>query len=237
MKLVKNTLKFAFSIMAVAAIVSCSPKGPLKPSTDPTVDPTVEPTVDPTIDPTVDPTTDPTTEIVYPDGLDDEPMDPRTTRLKIGDQARDFTYTDLDGFEYYLSSSVATAKLVVVNLFASWCGPCKEEFPAFEEIYRQYQGDIEIIALSVEPTDTPSLLKSNFQKKYDITFPIGLDKANLYSCLAVNYESEKSYVPVTVMIDRYGTIVRTDVGSLPSAAGWLRYMEPFLADDYLPYGY
>lgn len=243
MALLKNKLNIAFASL-VLVLSACAPTTnpteptdpSIEPSVEPSTEPSVEPSTDPTTEPSVEPSTDPTQEIIYPDGLNYDPMDPSTTRLDVGDQAHDFAFSDVNGMEYYLSNEWTASDLVVVNMFASWCGPCKQEFPAMEETYRHYDGRVSFIALTVEESDTSSLLKRDFVNKFDISFIVGYDTPNLYACMKTNYVNG-AYVPLTVMIDRYGTIVFAEAKSIPTKAGWTNIIDPFLADDYLPYGY
>lgn len=244
MALVKSKLNIALAAL-VLVLSACAPTtNPTDPSVDPSVEPSTEPSVEPSVDPTTEPSVEPSTEpstepsqdIIYPDGLNYDPMDPSTTRLDVGDQAHDFAFLDVNGMEYYLSNEWSTADLVVVNMFASWCGPCKQEFPAMEETYRHYDGQVSFIALTVEESDTNSLLKRDFVNKFETTFIVGHDTANLYACMKTNYVNG-AYVPLTIMIDRYGTIVFAEARSIPTKAGWTNIIDQYLGDDYLPYGY
>lgn len=150
--------------------------------------------------------------------------------LGEGDQMYDTTFTDIDDNQYKISEILKEKDLFVLNLFASWCGPCVSEMPALQEAYAEYNNNVEVLAISIEPTDTPATLRTKFKDKFSLTFPIGLDTDNL------NYHFFKGSVsiPFTVFIDRYGTIVETHGGSIVSKKGWTNIFDKYIGENYIP---
>ena len=73
---------------------------------------------------------------------------------ELGNGIADFTFTTYDGQSYSLYETLKEKKMVLINLWATWCGPCRSEFPYMEEAYEKYKDDIEIFALSVEEDDS-----------------------------------------------------------------------------------
>ena len=71
----------------------------------------------------------------------------------LGETLPDFTVETIDGGTFTLSEALKEKDLVMINLWATWCGPCEREFPYMEEAYELYSDKVEIIALSVEPDD------------------------------------------------------------------------------------
>ena len=88
-----------------------------------------------------------------------------------GTRCPDFTFTTYDGKEYNLYDTLAEKDMVLLNLWATWCGPCQSEFPAMTEAYEQYKDKVEVFALSVEPTDTDDVLAS-YVASMGMTFPV-----------------------------------------------------------------
>ena len=104
-------------------------------------------------------------------------------------------------------------KAVVVNFWASWCPPCKEEIPAMQNVFNQYQDD-GFVLLAVNATNQDSISNSEaFVKSNGITFPILYDKdgsvGNLYQVQAM---------PTTFIIDKSGIIKEIIIGGpMPEA--------------------
>ena len=82
----------------------------------------------------------------------------------------DFSYTTLDGKSLRLSEH--GGKVVLVNIWAPWCGPCKLEMPGFVNVYKQYRDrgfELLSVAISTNESDVRA-----FVKKYGVTWPVGI---------------------------------------------------------------
>ena len=113
-------------------------------------------------------------------------------------QAKDFTVAALDGSRLRLAD--LKGKVVFLNLWATWCAPCKEEMPAMERLWQRYKDQgLVVIALSMDSGGAKSVKPYIEQAKY--TYPIGLDPkmevAQLYGARSV---------PSTFIIDRSGVL-------------------------------
>jgi cytochrome c biogenesis protein CcmG/thiol:disulfide interchange protein DsbE len=88
---------------------------------------------------------------------------------------------------------------VVLNLWASWCGPCRDEAPIFEKAWDQYKGKgALVLGLDLQDLSENALA---FVKKYDITYPLLRDGTD-----ASKRDLEATGVPETFIIDRKGRI-------------------------------
>lgn len=143
----------------------------------------------------------------------------------LGDKIQDFTFTTYDGQNITLSEVLKEKEAVLINIWATWCGPCRNEFPFLEEAYKQYQDKVEVIALSCEPSDTDDVLAS-FAADMGLTFKIGRDPVNFLYALGIGS------IPTSLMIDRFGTICFIESGSQPSVEAFTRLFDAFLGEDY-----
>ncbi len=116
-----------------------------------------------------------------------------------GFPAPDFTLDTLDGDQMTLSD--LRGKVVMINLWASWCPPCRDEMPAIENVYQanKEQG-LEVLAVNVTNQDSEAAV-SAFVQELDLSFPILLDRQG-----AVSRRYQLRALPTTFFIDREGII-------------------------------
>ena len=93
----------------------------------------------------------------------------KKTEDYVGKALDDFTVPLTDGTEFILSEALKTHELVLINLWATWCPPCRAEFPFLEEAWGQYKDKVCVVALSVEAKDTMDVI-SKFAEQYGLTF-------------------------------------------------------------------
>lgn len=144
---------------------------------------------------------------------------------QIGDKIDDFTITTYDGREVSLYKVLEEKDMVLLNLWATWCGPCGSEFPAMQQAYAQYQDKVEIIALSVHQPDTDEVLAEYAQEK-GMTFCVTRDTVGLESRV------RHSGIPTSVVVDRFGTICLIEVGAMPDPAVFTNLFDVYTAEDY-----
>jgi len=128
--------------------------------------------------------------------------------VKVGDIAPDFTVNMLDGSSFKLSDK--KGKVVLLNFWATWCGPCMQEFNEIpEKIIKRFEGkaDFVFIPVSREETFETVQKKMNQLKEDGIVFPVALDPdKKVYDSYA------KSFIPRNYLIDRGGKIVHATIG-------------------------
>src|SRR5512138_2579097 len=124
---------------------------------------------------------------------------------QAGFLAPDFELKSLSGETVNLSDLRGQA--VLVNLWATWCPPCREEMPTLEKMYNEYkeQGFV-VLGINMTRQDDPQAVKP-FVEKYRLTFPILLDE----SSTAGNAYQMKS-LPSSFFIDRQGIITEVVIG-------------------------
>ncbi len=133
---------------------------------------------------------------------------------QVGDLCADFTLDKL-GKEGEFALSETRGKVVIINFWATWCGPCVAELPHFEELYRKYSEELEVIAVD-SGNETASavlpFLEARGWLDYGISFAMdeeGEDGMNLFRRLGGT-----DSLPMTVVLDREGVIVYNSIGSV-----------------------
>ncbi len=139
-----------------------------------------------------------------------------------GFSAPDFNLETIDGKSVQLSE--LRGHPVIINLWASWCPPCRAEMPALQNVYNTYQ-DEGLVVLAVNATNQDNIQSAiKFTQSHDLTFTILLDNtgkvSNLYKLRSL---------PTTYFIDEKGIIQEIVIGG-PMAEALLRVRVEKLLD-------
>jgi cytochrome c biogenesis protein CcmG/thiol:disulfide interchange protein DsbE len=114
--------------------------------------------------------------------------------------APDFTLGTFDGATFKLSDALQTGKPVVLNFWASWCGPCADEAPVLVDAARRYGDRVTFVGVDVQDVDSDA---QAFMRKYGITYTNGSGNAGPIS---VQYGMRG--VPETYFIAPDGRLIR-----------------------------
>ncbi|MFY0544242.1 TlpA family protein disulfide reductase [Brevibacillus sp. H7] len=127
----------------------------------------------------------------------------------VGYQAPHFSLAGLDKQTYQLSGS--REKPLVINFWASWCGPCRMEAPDLRKLYLKYRQQLDFYAVNVTSNDDPDSAKA-FVDAYQLPFPIPMD---------MNGEVASKYrvnaFPTTYLVDKNGVIRQKIIGMIEPA--------------------
>ena len=131
-------------------------------------------------------------------------------KTRIAKQAPDFQLYLQDNTKFTLSEQIG--KPIVVNFWASWCEPCRDEAPVLENIWRMYQ-DQALVLIGINTQDN-LLDASNFVREFGITYPYGSD---IDGIITIDYGVVG--LPVTFFINRNGIVDQRWVGALDEKIG------------------
>ena len=141
-------------------------------------------------------------------------------KSEVGFRAPGFTVRNLKGQRVQLADY--KGKVVILNLWATWCGPCRVEMPGMENLYRRYRSqDFEILAVSLDKGADDEVRK--FTEEYQLSFPVLLDAERQVESLYNTFT-----IPTTYVIDKNGVVV----AEVDGAKNW-ESEETFKALDYL----
>jgi thiol-disulfide isomerase/thioredoxin len=123
----------------------------------------------------------------------------KQTAPKPGFLAPTFKLIGMDGKSYEVGGK--REKPMMLNFWASWCGPCELEAPDLKSVYEKYKNDFDLYGINT--TDKDDLAKAEkFVKLYKFPFPILLDKDG-----RVSDQFRFSMIPTSFLIDRNGMVV------------------------------
>ena len=133
----------------------------------------------------------------------------------VGAEAPDFALKSASGENMRLSEY--RGEVVMINFWATWCGPCRQEMPLLDDLYGRYQRvGFQLLGVNI---DDDSRRAMNMVEELGVKFPVLFDEAKEVSRL---YEVEA--MPVTVLVDRSGKVRHVHHGYKPG------YEEKYLTE-------
>jgi len=118
--------------------------------------------------------------------------------------SNDFSLKDIDGNTVSLSNY--QGKIVVLNFFSTWCGPCIAEIPDFVEVYNQYKDrNIQFVGVSLD-SDMGAL--KQFISENKMNYPVVVDDGNVSDIWSIEF------IPTTYILDRNGNMLNSRVGQM-----------------------
>ena len=135
-----------------------------------------------------------------------EPEEQQTNREK----APDFTMLDREGNTLTLFDLIENGKPIVLNFWASWCPPCREEMPDFDKVYAEIGDEVQFIMLNLADGNRETIESATkFVDDHGYNFPVYFD---------VEFSGASAYavrsIPTTVLIDIDGNIATTKLGAI-----------------------
>ena len=142
-----------------------------------------------------------------------------------GQQAPDFALPLTDGSEAKLSELLKDKEVVVLNIFASWCGPCKKEFPDMEKTYQKYKDKMDIVAVSGDTVLDSMDDMIKYKEEHNLSFLIGMKNESIDSLKVGGF-------PTTYIIDRNGRIVFSQSSAFLHEGDFEKVVTSLMGDDY-----
>ncbi|MBC8029771.1 MAG: TlpA family protein disulfide reductase [Pyrinomonadaceae bacterium] len=142
------------------------------------------------------------------------PVKARAPLLFLSESFRQRKINMLDGGSFRLADF--PGKVVVINLWASWCGPCRREVPEYEKVRQAYAGrNVEFIGLTTEDPRTSAGRVRKFLRKTNFSFRLGWADGETAHTLMNGEEA----IPQTLVIDAGGRVVDRWSGYIPHHSG------------------
>jgi peroxiredoxin len=116
----------------------------------------------------------------------------------------EFTLPDLNGTPRQLSDF--RGKVVLLNFFATWCPPCRDEMPSLDQLFQTYRNR-DFVVLAVAGDTKGQEVVEPFVEKYELTFPVVLDAEG-----AVADQYQVRGIPAIFLFDQQGKVAGTTVG-------------------------
>lgn len=145
----------------------------------------------------------------------------RNPAVTVGEKTPAFILTTFAGEE--INTSELAGKVIVINFWASWCGPCADEAAELEQAWQHYKADGQVAFLGVDYLDTDSKALP-YLEKYGITYPNGPDLKTRISAIF-----QIRGVPETYIVAPDGKLVSVKIGPFQSVEEIYQ-----LVDQYLP---
>ncbi|HSG79689.1 MAG TPA: TlpA disulfide reductase family protein [Acidimicrobiia bacterium] len=153
--------------------------------------------------------------LLFGNGSDDDPtgptlpsgLEPPAGTPRSGQAAPDFSITTFDGEPFSLTSHLAgDGRAVLLNLWASWCPPCRAEMPVFDKVAADRAADVLVIGVAVDDALAPARA---FAEQIGVRYPLAFDADGT---VAARYPAPG--LPTTFMISAAGELVSVSYGEL-----------------------
>ena len=136
----------------------------------------------------------------------------------------DFVLPDIEGNVVRLSD--LRGRPVLINIWATWCSPCRHEMPSMNALYQDYRAKgLALVAIATDTEGKPVVVP--FIQAYRLTFPILLDPQNMLGA-----QLQVPGLPTSYLLDKRGRIVGSQIGAVDWNSHPVRHLlDQLLAED------
>ncbi len=132
---------------------------------------------------------------------------PETDQVVVGSRAPDFTVVDLGSGDSVSLRERYKGTVTLVNIWATWCGPCRLEMPSMQRAYARLKPrGFKIAAISVDEGDPDDVRK--FARELGLTFDLMQDRSTL-----IQQRFQMTGVPESFLLDKNGIILKREIGA------------------------
>jgi cytochrome c biogenesis protein CcmG, thiol:disulfide interchange protein DsbE len=129
---------------------------------------------------------------------------PAPVVIAIGEPMPAYTAKLLDGSDYDVASE--RGNVVMINLWATWCGPCRYEIPELEKLHKDHAGErFKVVGVSVD--EGGAQVVKEFVEEQKMTYPVVLDPEGRLATML-----DTTILPTTILVDRQGKVVWKKLG-------------------------
>ncbi len=129
-------------------------------------------------------------------------------------ELKDYEVQMLDAPGTRLSQLIGKDKVALINFWATWCGPCRQEIPHLVELQKKYRDQgLEVVGLSVEDPGIDAEKVRRFAKEYQINYQLGFSSQEMFA--AFNGSDPRMVIPQSFIFDREGNLVKHIKGLNP----------------------
>ena len=151
--------------------------------------------------------------------------EPEGVENMMGKVMEDFSIETMNGENYTLYEALENHELMVINFWASWCGPCQYEFPFLEEAWEKYSDKIGLIAIDTDTARDDGATIDAFVKEMGLKFPVMSDVDRLSEKLGI------MNIPTTEIVNKNTEVVAVEIGAKNSTEEFTDLFALLLGED------